>query len=508
MPPKSPFWQLFYSNKTKYQRNNTYLNAWCRGCVLKYVQDNQAADNVNVALGMISEVRSLDELMNLAKTPLDTTAPAGGHVPVVPVKGCRKAMEKHAVGCGFVDPADLTRVKDEVAAVAHTNSENEPPSRHTHPSTQLSQQPTLVSPLQFLPVGSQSSSSSAGDRPLKRARTGNSALSDAPAPWTAAHHDIFASDICRMFVSCGMSWNMANNTEMQLFMEKWIPGSRVPDRRTLSGTYLNRAISDVQDRTRQKVAGKVATGQCDGWKNIAKTSVVTSVMTVEREVYMLRTHDMSGKPKTGDYLLGLVISDIKYMSAKYGVQTIGWCTDDGPDGKKMRRLLRISRPWIITTLCWSHQLNLVVGTYLDIPDVLHAISDALDVVKWFNNHGGALDLFEKEQKLTYPDLSPNRVLSLILPAHLSHAVDMCCRRHRTQLLTYRGQDDDVGKARKILDIVGDTEFWHKLVRIRTHLEPLAIGANVTQAPSTRLDHVLLTLANLFRIYTGRDVEEP
>ncbi|KAH9941964.1 hypothetical protein B0H21DRAFT_751962 [Amylocystis lapponica] len=38
------------------------------------------------------------------------------------------------------------------------------------------------------------------------------------------------------------------------------------------------------------------------------------------------------------------------------------------------------------------------------------------------------------------------------------------------------------------------------------LEPLAIAANVTQAAHTRLDHVLLTLANLFRIYSSTTVE--
>ena len=33
-----------------------------------------------------------------------------------------------------------------------------------------------------------------------------------------------------------------------------------------------------------KVKGKMATGQCDGWDNIAKTHVVTSMITVEHEV--------------------------------------------------------------------------------------------------------------------------------------------------------------------------------------------------------------------------------
>lgn len=39
-------------------------------------------------------------------------------------------------------------------------------------------------------------------------------------------------------------------------------------------------------------------------------------------------------------------------------------------------------------------------------------------------------------------------------------------------------------------------------RTCSHLEPLAIAANITQASNTRLYHVLTTLANLYRIYSN------
>jgi hypothetical protein len=40
--------------------------------------------------------------------------------------------------------------------------------------------------------------------------------------------------------------------------------------------------------------------------------------------------------------------------------------------------------------------------------------------------------------------------------------------------------------------------------MHTHLEPLAIATHVTQGASTRLDQILLTLVNLFRIYGSMD----
>jgi hypothetical protein len=43
-------------------------------------------------------------------------------------------------------------------------------------------------------------------------------------------------------------------------------------------------------------------------------------------------------------------------------------------------------------------------------------------------------------------------------------------------------------------------------RTCSHLQPLAIAANITQGSSTRLDHVLTTLGNLYRIYSNPDLE--
>lgn len=48
-------------------------------------------------------------------------------------------------------------------------------------------------------------------------------------------------------------------------------------------------------------------------------------------------------------------------------------------------------------------------------------------------------------------------------------------------------------------------FFEK--RVCSHLEPLAIAANITQASSTRLYHVLTTLANLYRIYSNLNSAE-
>ncbi|KAF8969026.1 hypothetical protein BDZ97DRAFT_1602531, partial [Flammula alnicola] len=169
----------------------------------------------------------------------------------------------------------------------------------------------------------------------------------------------FERDVCEWFVACGIIWNAANNPQMNLFSAKWFPKNGVvPDRRILSGRVLDGHIQKVEDRVEAKVKGKFAMGQCDEWKNIAKTNVITTVMTVENEPYLIKMHDMTSEPKTGDHLLELVLEDIDFMKGQYGMELIAWCTDNGPDGKNMRRLLQKKFDWIFVLICWAHQINL------------------------------------------------------------------------------------------------------------------------------------------------------
>ncbi|EDR11715.1 uncharacterized protein LACBIDRAFT_314246 [Laccaria bicolor S238N-H82] len=58
-------------------------------------------------------------------------------------------------------------------------------------------------------------------------------------------------------------------------------------------------------------------------------------MTVDTIPYLVQTHNVMHDAKTGDHLLKLVLEDIVLMETKYGVILIAWCTDDGPDGKKI-----------------------------------------------------------------------------------------------------------------------------------------------------------------------------
>jgi hypothetical protein len=189
------------------------------------------------------------------------------------------------------------------------------------------------------------------------------------------------------------------------------------------------------------------------------------------------THDVTREAKTRVQLLKHVLDDKKLMEDKFGIQLIAWCTDDGPDGKKMRRLLQDLFKWLIVILCWAHQINLIVGDFLVIRrTVMDDINCALEVIKWFNNHSTALALLQIEQSLTFE----GSFWALILPAimrwtahylpvtwylKLKQPPQICWTQNEDKLVTCAGTKQDLqDRARNIHVLVKDEALWHRLAK--------------------------------------------
>ncbi|KAJ7748303.1 ribonuclease H-like domain-containing protein, partial [Mycena maculata] len=298
----------------------------------------------------------------------------------------------------------------------------------------------------------------------------------------------------------------------KIFFAKYLPAAKLPDRRVLSGRILSGEAEKVILRTRKITEGKLTSYSEDGWMNIATTHLDMSLISVETQPFLLRTHDMTGRPKTGDELFNIMKSDFEYALNTYAVKVICVTTDDGPDGKKSRRLVREQLPWIATFECWVHQSSLITGNYLSIKAPwMKAAKQAIEVIKWFNNHGTALDLLRSVERTTL-----GRWLALILPVvtrwvsqycalrclkKLERAVRACVITYEERLLVCAGRkEEQMETAAYIVEICKDNDFWKNVDRIATHIEPLAIASNILQAPTCRLNTVLLCLGNLYRIF--------
>ncbi|KAM5544107.1 hypothetical protein V8D89_002293 [Ganoderma adspersum] len=361
------------------------------------------------------------------------------------------------------------------------------------------------------------SSTSSTEPPAKRARTEG----PSTVAWTESRYEEFGNDLLNLFTVCNIPFNVADNIEFEVFCSKWVPGSKVPERRALSGTYLDSAVEKAHEKVREAAKGRYATGQSDGWKNIAKTSVITSMMNVERQVHLVETHNMTNKPKTGAQHAELIEADIQRIHDRYGANPIAWVTDDGPDGKGARGILSKLYPWLFTTVCWGHQSQLLAGDYLKFPVFSKTVSDAIKVVRWFTSHASALDLFNDTQCWAAKRSAP---LALLLPvvtrwgSHLQCVgrlwflmgpMQACVLRDRVRLyeIAESSQGENAYQTGvEVIGIIQSDDFWKRLARVREHLTPITIATNVLQTNHTRLDHVLMSFANLYWIYDRDSVE--
>jgi len=103
-------------------------------------------------------------------------------------------------------------------------------------------------------------------------------------PWPSSRQVEFAADLCRLMLVSNVAWWAVDQPYWRAFFAKWIPQCLMPGSRQLSGRILDEEAGHVVEGVKMKVHSRYATGQCDGWKNINKTSIVASMINVEYTV--------------------------------------------------------------------------------------------------------------------------------------------------------------------------------------------------------------------------------
>ncbi|RDX44053.1 hypothetical protein OH76DRAFT_1360237, partial [Lentinus brumalis] len=297
------------------------------------------------------------------------------------------------------------------------------------------------------------------------------------------------------------------------FFEKWIPGVPLPTRQALAGRICDAEADRIIDNMKARLRGRYSTGQSDGWKNIAKTSIIASMVNAEYEPHILHAHDVTHERKTAENLLVIVEAEIDFCEEILEMIIAAWCTDGGGDCAKMHKLLLQKRPHLAAPHCWSHQVRLSVGDYLKVKTPAVAVLNlTLEVIEWFNNHTLALGLLRKQQLGQY-----GKILALIRPAptcwtahyHSSgclleteEAIRILILSSKSALVACAGKERaQKDKAQTLLSQIEHPQFWSLLRDVHSHLEPLAIATNATQGDNARLDVVLITLGNLYLTYS-------
>ncbi|KAI9457355.1 ribonuclease H-like domain-containing protein [Lactarius psammicola] len=242
------------------------------------------------------------------------------------------------------------------------------------------------------------------------------------------------------------------------------------------------------------------------------------MITTSDKVYMVKVYDTTVEKKTADNLLVMMTEVLDVLKYEWGVTPIAFTTDASGESQKARRLLRAKRDELVTPDCYAHQINLIVGDYFKTNGIafLHYASEANDLITWLRSKTVLIGLIKaalvshgrRALSVIWPVptrwtayyLAYRRLLDLRSTLEFIIADDAQKAPEEQQIIPLRDRAARE-KAQKMVAIIKNPSFWLALARIKHHLAPLAVAANITQSSHCRLDEVLMTFASLVMQYS-------
>ncbi|KAI0363229.1 hypothetical protein BV20DRAFT_958722, partial [Pilatotrama ljubarskyi] len=312
--------------------------------------------------------------------------------------------------------------------------------------------------------------------------------------WNEARQATFESRLAQLTASCGWSLTWVENIEWIDFCADFIP----------------QAIEACR--------GRLATLQCDGYTALNQHHLIAFMITVNGKVYTIRAYDTSNEPKTAENLLRRIYEVLRIVEQDWGVTVIALTSDCSGESRAARGALVRARKELVGPDCYAHQVNLVVRNYFGSKARLFTCTKQADeLIKWLRSRTYLLALLRDIQDGLPGFSSPAKtVIRGVLTRWTSHylayhrllelfpALQVLC--HHPGLYE-SGDEDSHAKTRSMIPIIQDPLFWHSITRVKLHLEPLAVAANVTQSNSCRLDDVLITFGSLLQFFDSLNEPE-
>ncbi|CDO77823.1 hypothetical protein BN946_scf184689.g1 [Trametes cinnabarina] len=230
------------------------------------------------------------------------------------------------------------------------------------------------------------------------------------------------------------------------FVEEFISGHSAPNptpsRKVLTTRIIPGTVKQYRSIAQLACKAKLVTIQCDGFTAANRRHLVSFMVTCERKVERVV---------------------IDYFGVK---------TDIFIWTKQADELIR-----------WLRSRTYVLGLLNEIQLGLPGAS----------NHPPKTVILGALTRWTTMYLAYKRLLELKLP--LEHLA-------AHPLLAASGNAESRQKTKDMLDRLKNPLFWYNLARVKLHLEPLAIAANITQSQDCRLDDVLLTFGFLYQSFNA------
>ncbi|EPQ58521.1 hypothetical protein GLOTRDRAFT_37090 [Gloeophyllum trabeum ATCC 11539] len=276
--------------------------------------------------------------------------------------------------------------------------------------------------------------------------------------------------------------------------------------------FIEEFIPDTQQHCR----GKEGTLETDGWSSVNLLHLVPFMVNVNQELHTVKVYDTTTKVENAENLIAMICEVIQIVEKDWGILVIAITSDCGGDSRAAWKAVVTADTHLVGPNCDAHQINLIVGDYFNASALFLDYTDKADqVIRWLRGQTFLLGLLREIQQCIWEGqtLAVIRAVITRWMAHFLAYQRLLELKSALELLVEHpclyasGTEQSHAVTRKMVPIICDGLFWHHLARVKFHLQPLAIAANVTQSVHCRLDEVLLTFAFLVKQYLEQPVED-
>ncbi|KAL7281578.1 hypothetical protein ACG7TL_004895 [Trametes sanguinea] len=336
--------------------------------------------------------------------------------------------------------------------------------------------------------------------------------------WTDAVQARFESLLIRLTVAANLPLSWVQCPVWLTFCDEFLPAAVAPSRKVLTERLLPAEVEHYRSKAIASTPeGEPATLQGDGWTGINSHHLLGFMMTADRQAHTVRVIDVSKERKTAANFLAHIEDTLRDVKEKWNVEVVGFTSDASGESRAARLELLSKYTYLIVLDCYAHQINLIVGDYFDSKSTLLDVTDqAEELITWLRRRTFILarirDVQQSHGKTALAVIRP------VLTRWTSHYLAFRRLLELQSTLSYIIADDNArggtstfmaglntsaakSKARQMIALMQNGAFWHSLNRVKLHLEPLAVAANVTQAAHCRLDQVLLIFGFLYRRFS-------
>jgi hypothetical protein len=151
------------------------------------------------------------------------------------------------------------------------------PTGHGPPVTSITSVTTVTSLIPSTNTGDGVGANTSASR-------SNSTQVHPQAEWNTAKTQEFHRDLVFFIACANLPFRIVENPAFQNITWKYSGDPPLPSPSTLRNKILNEVTDEIEVKSLQKMKGKMGMGQCDGWTNVAKNSMILILVNVEGKV--------------------------------------------------------------------------------------------------------------------------------------------------------------------------------------------------------------------------------